>query len=78
MNIPYCWHRPGALKRFRHIELRTCRHCLVPVEECPCVDWGRAVSQDCPLCEGSGWIATIRSRRQLLFDYLGSELSVVT
>jgi hypothetical protein len=70
MNIPVCWHRPGLLKHFKHVTLRTCRTCFVPVEECPCVSWGRSPDGGCPFCEGSGWIATIRSKVQILVDYL--------
>lgn len=61
MNFSYCWHRPGKLFRLRHF--RVCRHCGVPVEECPCVSAGRTPQSDCKACEGSGWVAIIRSKR---------------
>lgn len=60
MNFLYCWHRPGKLFPLRNF--RVCRHCGVPVEECPCVDYGRSAKSDCPCCEGSGWVGIIRSK----------------
>lgn len=66
MNF-WCWHRPGIEKKFARSTFRLCRHCGVPVEECPCVSW-RLPDGKCPICEGSGWIALIRSRLQTLRD----------
>ena len=70
MNVPYCWHRPGLLRHFRHIVLRVCRHCGVPVEECPCLSWGRTPNSECPACEGSGWCAIIQSRQQTVRNFV--------
>lgn len=67
MIILDCWHRPGVIRHFRRIALRTCRTCGVPVEECPCDRW-RVPDDKCPICSGSGWVAVVRSRSQLLFD----------
>jgi hypothetical protein len=64
----YCWHRPGMLRYFKHVVLRMCRNCGVPIEECPCVSWGRTPNASCPACEGSGWCATVRSRQQTIRD----------
>lgn len=65
--IFYCWHRPG--NRWKgHIYL--CRHCEVAVEECPCVSFGRTPNPSCEICEGSGWIAILRGRMQVLRDFV--------
>jgi len=64
MNFFYCWHRPGKLFTLRNF--RVCRHCGVPVEECPCVNYGRSPVSDCPCCEGSGWVGLVRSRASTL------------
>jgi hypothetical protein len=53
-----CYHRPGLLRN----KLRTCLHCAVGVEECPCLSWGRTPVGDCPCCLGSGWVAIVCGR----------------
>lgn len=63
----YCWHRAG--KRWRgHIYL--CQHCGIAIEECPCVNWGRSPDSKCPCCEGSGWVAVLQSKMQILRDFV--------
>jgi hypothetical protein len=72
MFYVYCWHRPGASIRG---EIRRCRHCGVAVEECPGVAWRQAcdLGAQCPACEGSGWVAIIRSKSAELAQMIGSE-----
>lgn len=72
MLLHYCWHRPGRIQAFRRASFRMCRNCNVPLQECPCVDWCRTPNAACSVCEGSGWIAIIRSRAQTVRDVLGS------
>jgi len=38
----------------------------------PCVQY-RVVSKGCPWCEGSGWVAIIRSKAQAIAQVLGIE-----
>lgn len=57
MTLSYCWHRPGRLTR----GTRQCRHCSVAIEECPCEPRKRS-EEPCRCCEGSGWVATVRSK----------------
>lgn len=61
-----CWHRPGRRTR----SFLMCRHCGVAIEECPCVKWNRSPADDCPLCQFSGWIATVRIERARFAEYL--------
>ena len=58
MSFCYCWHRPGPTYR----NVRTCRHCRVAIEECPCVSFGRNCAPGCTCCEGSGWVGIVRSK----------------
>lgn len=76
MFLAYCWHRCGRVRYFRRVAFRVCRHCGVPVEECPCATWGRMPARDCPCCEGSGWVAIIRSKRQTVCDVIGDARAV--
>lgn len=68
MTFFYCWHRPG-----RRIQAQryACRHCGVAIEECPGVSWRNSCvgGSTCP-CEGSGWVAIVRSKRQALAQTL--------
>jgi len=70
MDFSYCWHRPGRMVR----NIRTCRFCRVAIEECGCVRWRGAPKADCA-CEGSGWVAIVRSRFQAIAQILGIEQS---
>jgi hypothetical protein len=54
----FCWHRPGRL----HGKTRLCRNCGVGIEECPCAPRKRN-EPPCPCCEGSEWVAIVRSRK---------------
>jgi hypothetical protein len=53
-------------------EIRQCRHCGVAVQECVCFQWRQAAQTDCPACEGSGWVAIVRSKLAGLVQVLGS------
>jgi hypothetical protein len=64
--IPYCFHRPGPMRG----NFRTCRHCRVAIDECPCVTWHRNTEKGCRLCEGSGWLGIIRSNHAMLAQML--------
>jgi hypothetical protein len=68
MTFAYCWHRPG-----RHLRagVFVCRYCGVAIEECPGVAWRNACvgGSLCP-CEGSGWVAIVRSKRQAFAQVL--------
>ncbi len=75
MNFFACWHRPGRLlagELWRdgvliRGEVRSCRHCGVPVEECPCVEYRISkLGSKCPSCEGSHWLGIVRSRRETI------------
>lgn len=75
MNFFACWHRPGRLIKsgvFRdgvlvQGEVWACRHCGVPVEECPCVEYRISkLGSNCVKCEGSGWVAIVRSKRETI------------
>ncbi len=59
MFYAYCWHRPGRI----HGSTWTCRHCAVGISECACVSYSRSPAPGCcPMCEGSGWVAILRSK----------------
>jgi hypothetical protein len=62
-----CWHRPGRLTRGR---VRLCRFCGVALEECPCEPRKRK-DGPCPCCQGSEWVAIVRSRRAKIAEVLG-------
>lgn len=67
VNYFYCWHKAGRQTRGGIV---TCRHCGIGVEECPCLTWSRSPNDECPMCEGSGWVAMVRSRRATLVQIL--------
>jgi len=71
MNFVYCWHRPGRVLKG---EVRACRHCSIAVVECPCVSYGRNAAAGCVICEGSCWVAMVRSKSAALeqtLDFAG-------
>lgn len=70
MNFQYCWHRPGKLSRSA---IRTCRNCSVAIEPCVCSNFSRGGHSDCIYCEGSGWVAIVRSKLQATHDMLGGD-----
>lgn len=59
MNYFVCWHRPGRVIPNKGW---LCRHCGVAIEECPCEPRKRR-EPPCPCCDGSKWVAIVRSRR---------------
>lgn len=66
-----CWHRPGRQTRSGS---RTCRHCGIWIEYCPCVgDYFRKVDDDCLYCCGSGWVAVVRSAAAMARELLEQE-----
>jgi hypothetical protein len=71
MTFAYCWHRPG--RRIR-AEVFACRYCGVAIEECPGVAWRNSCVGGalCP-CEGSGWVAIVRSKRCAFAQAISSE-----
>jgi hypothetical protein len=69
MNFVYCWHRPGRMVG----NVRTCRHCGVAIEECPCVEYRVVKGGATCACEGSGWVAIVRSKVMLIAGLLGIE-----
>jgi len=66
-----CWHRPGLLSPSG--KTRTCRHCYVAIEECPCAPTKRC-EEPCPACEGSGWVAIWRGRVEKFSAYLADRV----
>ncbi len=67
MFYVYCWHRPGRIGRGFWI----CRHCGIGVEECACVSYSRVPNGTCAACEGSGWVAIVRSKISAMRQTLG-------
>lgn len=59
-----CWHRL-RIRGKHHVY----RHCGVAIEPCPCVTWMRSPDSHCPLCEGSGYLATVRSENARFTEY---------
>lgn len=62
-----CFHRPGRI--IGHTV--TCRRCGVAIEYCPCVGpHFRSVDDHCHACNGSMWVAIVRSAATKFREYL--------
>lgn len=64
MSEILCWHRARARG-----SILVCRHCGVAVEECPCVT-NRVPTAGCTYCDGSGYVALVRGKREKFAEYL--------
>jgi hypothetical protein len=73
----HCWHQPGRMNLFARAAFRSCKHCGLSIEQCPCVSWGRSPNDACPACEGSGWVALMQSKGQAMRNLLeGDDVAV--
>jgi hypothetical protein len=64
-----CWHRPGRTRN----GVMTCRHCGVAIQWCPCAQSGspyRSVDHGCRCCQGSQFVAVVRSERSKFAEAL--------
>lgn len=66
-----CWHRL-VIRKGRNV----CRFCGVEIETCPCEAY-RVPDGKCDLCQGSGWLALLRSSREKFLEYMARDVDRV-
>lgn len=64
MDWILCWHRG----RKRGLGM-VCQHCGVSLEGCPCACY-RNPDQNCPACNGSGFVAIVRWQLSKFSEYV--------